>query len=90
MTRHTRFALLAFVAALLLGCSPPPPQDKEKAKELGRDTDQTVFDDLIQTEDKARGVENTMMQQKADTDAKIDAMTGGAQSDGAPNADADQ
>ena len=85
MTRHSRFSLLALGIALLLGCSPPPPQDKEEAEALGRDTDETVFGDLIQTQDRARGVEDTVMQQKADTDARIDAMSGAA-----PDADADQ
>jgi hypothetical protein len=85
MTVQTRFSLLALVAALLLGCSPPPPQGKEDAKAAGRDTEKTVFDDLIQTEDRARGVEDTLMKQKADTDASIDAMSGAA-----PDADADQ
>jgi len=85
MTRHSGFPLLVLGAALLVGCSPPPAQDKQEAEALGRDTDKTVFDDMIQTEDKARAVEDTLMQQKADTDAKIDAMSGAA-----PDADADQ
>ena len=63
MTVQARFSLLALLAALL-GCSPPPPQDKEEAEALGRDTDKTVFDDMIQTEDRARAVEGTLMQEK--------------------------
>jgi len=85
MTVQARFSLLALVAALLLGCSPPPPQDEEKAKALGRDTDKTVFDDMIQTEDRARAVEGTLMQQKKNTDAQIDSMT-----DAPPDDDAGQ
>jgi len=84
MTRLARLSLLALCAVVVGGCSPPPPQDKEKAAELGRDTDTTVFDDMIQTEDRARGVEDTLMQQKKNTDAAIEDMT----SDGnAPDAD---
>jgi hypothetical protein len=76
MHRQVRLTLLALCAIVLAGCSPPPPQDKEEAKELGRDTDDTVFDDMIQTEDRARGVEDTVMQQKRDTDSAIDQMSG--------------
>lgn len=39
--------------------------------------DETVFDDLIRTEDKARSVEGTVMQGKANTDAAIEAAEGG-------------
>jgi hypothetical protein len=76
MNRLARLILLACSALVLPGCSPPPPQDKEEARERGRDTDETVFDDMIQTEDRARGVEDTVMQQKADTDLAIDQMSG--------------
>ena len=76
MTRMARLSLLAVCFVALSGCSPPPPQDKEEAKELGRDTDDTVFDDMIQTEDRARGVEDTVMQQKQDADQAIDQMSG--------------
>jgi hypothetical protein len=76
MTRLARLSLLALSLVALCGCSPQPPQNKEEAKELGRDTDDTVFDDMIQTEDRARGVEDTVMQQKEDTDLAIDQMSG--------------
>ena len=78
MTRLARLSLLALCAAAVCGCSPPPPQDKEEAAELGRDTDATVFDDMIQTQDRARGVEDTMMEQKKNTDVAIDEMSGGS------------
>ena len=39
--------------------------------------DETVFDDLIRTEDKARSVEGTVMKSKANTDAAIEAAAGG-------------
>jgi hypothetical protein len=39
--------------------------------------DETVFDDMIRTEDKARSVEGTLMQGKANTDAAIEAAEGG-------------
>jgi hypothetical protein len=76
MNRLARLSLLACCLVALSGCSPPPPQDKEQARELGRDTDDTVFDDMIQTEDRARGVEDTVMQQKQATDEAIDQASG--------------
>jgi hypothetical protein len=76
MNRLARLTLLALCGVALSGCSPQQPQDKEEAQELGRDTDETVFDDMIQTEDRARGVEDTVMQQKQDTDLAIDQMSG--------------
>ena len=76
MTRLARLSLLALCAAVVCGCSPPPPQDKEEAAALGRDTDETIFDDMIQTQDRARGVEDTTMQQKKNMDAAIDDMSG--------------
>jgi hypothetical protein len=48
------------------------PQDEEAARELGRDTDKTVFDDMIQTQDKARAVEGVTLGHKADLDAAIE------------------
>ena len=84
MTRLAGLSLLALCAAVV-GCSPPPPQDKEEAAKLGRDTDTTVFDDMIQTEDRARGVEDTLMQQKKNTDAAIEDMT--SDDGNAPDAD---
>jgi hypothetical protein len=49
---------------------------KAEAKAKGRDTDVTVFDDMIQTQDRARGVEGTTMAAKAAADAAIDAQSG--------------
>ena len=76
---NTRAATTAVLLALAMtaGCgADQPPQDEAAARELGRDTDETVFDDMVQTEDRARGVEQTTMDSKAATDAAIDAQTG--------------
>ena len=49
---------MSLVLAVLAACGgPQAPQDEAEAEAKGRDTDETVFDDMIQTEDKARGVE---------------------------------
>ena len=76
----TTVVLLAL--ALAAGCgADQPPQDDAAARELGRDTDQTVLDDMIQTQDRARGVEQTTMDAKAATDAAIEAQTGDGEED---------
>ena len=80
----TRAATSAVLLALALtaGCgAEEPPQDDAAARELGRDTDQTVFDDMIQTQDRAKGVEQTTMDAKAATDAAIEAQTGDGEED---------
>jgi hypothetical protein len=80
----TRAATTAVLLALAMvaGCgTDEPPQDDAAARELGRDTDDTVFDDMIQTQDRARGVEQTTMDAKAATDAAIEAQTGDAEED---------
>ena len=61
----------------LVGCGgTPEPQDEEAARELGRGTDETVFDDMIQTQDKARAVEGVTLGHKADMDAAIESSEG--------------
>ena len=80
----TRAATSAVLLALALtaGCgAEEPPQDDAAARELGRDTDQTVFDDMIQTQDRSSGVEHTTMDAKAATDAAIEAQTGDGEED---------
>jgi hypothetical protein len=77
-----RIAGLALSGLVLLGLAAcggkPEPQDEEAARELGRDTDKTVFDDMIQTQDKARAVEGVTFAQKAAMDAAIESAEGGA------------
>ncbi len=81
MGTKARLAILGAALTLVASCGgEQAPVDKEAAKAKGRDTDATVFDDMIKTEDKARGVEATTMAAKAATDATIDQQT----ADGAP------
>jgi hypothetical protein len=72
-------ALLTLVAC---GASAPEPQDTAAddaaARELGRDTDKTVLDDMIQTQDRARAVEGVTMDAKRNLDDAIEAQSGGA------------
>jgi len=72
--------LVAAALAALLGCSAPAPDelDKEDAEALGRDTDETVFDDAIQTQDRARAVEDLTLGRKDDMDDAIERSEGEA------------
>jgi predicted small lipoprotein YifL len=80
-----RLPLAAFALSALVACGSPAPEpepkddaaDEAQARERGRDTDKTVLDDMIQTEDKARAVEGVTMDAKRDLDQAIDAQTGG-------------
>jgi hypothetical protein len=78
-----RLPLAAFALSTLVACGSAAPEPKDdaadeaQARELGRDTDKTVLDDMIQTEDKARAVEGVTMDAKRDLDQAIDAQTGG-------------
>ena len=67
----------------LVACSAPPPDepDEEEARALGRDTDETVFDDLIQTQDKARAVEGVTLGRKDELDQALEASEGDAPAD---------
>jgi hypothetical protein len=78
MRPAARLTLSALVLAMLAACGAPSShdeasaQDEEEARAKGRDTDETVFDDMIQTQDRARAVEGVTMDQKAAMDAAID------------------
>jgi hypothetical protein len=79
-----RLSCAAFALLALVACGSPAPAPKDaaaedaKARELGRDTDKTVLDDMIQTQDRARAVEGVTMDAKRNLDEAIDAQTGGA------------
>ena len=64
MTTFQRILLIATAATLLGACgsSPPPPPPP---------IEDTAFKDLKRAEDKARGVTDTVMQQKDSTDRQI-------------------
>ncbi len=62
------------LVALLAGCGAPPAGDGEgPAPEPGsQEAEETVFDDMIQTQDRARAVEGVLMDSKRDLDTAID------------------
>jgi PBP1b-binding outer membrane lipoprotein LpoB len=84
MLAANRLSLAAVAALLLVACGSPAPEPKDAvadeaaARELGRDTDKTVLDDMIQTQDRARAVEGVTMDAKRNLDEAVDAQTGGA------------
>jgi len=71
MRPAARLTLSALALVALAACGAPASQDKEAAREKGRDTDETVFDDMIQTQDRARAVEDLTLGRKAGIDAAI-------------------
>jgi predicted small lipoprotein YifL len=91
MSVVTRLPLAALALSTLAACGSPAPQPKDdaageaEARELGRDTDKTVLDDMIQTEDRARAVEGVTMDAKRNLDDAIDAQTGGASDESGGN-----
>ena len=75
--RHApRLTLACLLIMAVVACSPPEPQDKEAARAKGRDTDETVFDDMVQTQDKARAVEDLTLGRKAEMDSAIEQSEG--------------
>ncbi|HET7203714.1 MAG TPA: hypothetical protein VFI92_10150 [Steroidobacteraceae bacterium] len=66
-------ASLALLSVVACSAPAPEPQDEEEARALGRDTDETVFDDMIQTQDKARGVEDLTLGRKDELDQALEA-----------------
>ncbi len=83
MRPAARLTLSVFLMTTLVACGAPAPapQDKEAAREKGRDTDETVFDDMIQTQDRARAVEDVTLGRKAEMDAAIEQSEGDAAPD---------
>jgi hypothetical protein len=83
MPAVARLPLVALAFSLLVACGSPAPESPEDAgdeastREMDRDTEETVFDDMIETEDRARAVEDVTMDAKRNLDQAIDAQTGG-------------
>jgi len=83
MPAVARLPILLFAMLMLAACGSPPPEtaaDKAAAeaekRALGRDTDATVFDDMIQTQDKARAVEGLTLGRKGDLDQALEEQNG--------------
>jgi hypothetical protein len=79
MRKITRLTTTGLALVVLAACGAPVPEaaeDKEAAREKGRDTDETVFDDMIQTQDRARAVEDLTLGRKGELDAAIEQSEG--------------
>ena len=88
MRSAARLTLTALALATLAACGSPTPHDakdkeqaREEARAKGRDTDETVFDDMIQTQDRARAVEDLTLGRKGEMDAAIEQSEGDAAQD---------
>ena len=81
MRPAARLTLSALLLAMLAACGAPAPQDRQEARKQGRDTDETALDDMIQTQDRARAVEDVALGHKADVDAAVSASEGEAPPD---------
>jgi len=75
MNGIARLSLTGLLMVGLAGCG-APPADREAAEvapEPGsQEAEETVFDDMIQTQDRARAVEGVLMDSKRDLDTAID------------------
>jgi hypothetical protein len=74
MNRIARSLLTGLALAALLGCGAPPPEEQAgPPPEPGsQEAEETVFDDMIQTQDRARAVEGVLQDRKQDLDTAID------------------
>ena len=82
MPNAVRSSLAVCALFMLAACGGdvPAPEDEatqsaEQAEDeaLGRDTDATVLDDMIQTQDRARGVEDLTLGRKDNLDQALEA-----------------
>lgn len=78
MKSVARVTVAGLALTWLVACGSSEPQEAaEPAPDVQArqgTADETVFDDMIRTEDRARSVEDTVMQGKANTDAAIEAQ----------------
>lgn len=88
MNACTRLSLATIALFMLVACGGGAPgqddaageetEDAAAAADLGRDTDATVFDDMVQTQDRARAVEDVTLGNKQDLDQAIEESSGEA------------
>lgn len=76
MRTLARLTLTALVLSGLVACGAPAPQDKKEARDHGGDAEETVFDDTIRTQDRARAVEDLSLGRKSDLDEAIEKSEG--------------
>ncbi len=65
-----------FLLLMLVGCSSPDEPKTELENETATEDRETVFDPLVKSLDKAKAVEDIVMQQKRDMDAALKRLEG--------------
>jgi hypothetical protein len=88
MNSRARLTAVGLALTSLVACGAPTPhapKDQEAADAAAaadpNSNEKTVFDDLVQTQDRARAVEGVVMDGKARTDAAIEAAQGDGSGD---------
>lgn len=86
MNLRFRLAATGLALAILAACGAPTPHPRDDADvkapdSTGGSADETVFDDLIQTKDRARAVEGVLQEGKASTDKAIEESESGGSGD---------
>ena len=72
MRRAARLTLTGLALVALAACDAPPPREAAEAEVEAGEQETTVFDDTIQTQDRARAVEDLTLGRKSELDAAID------------------
>ena len=71
MRRLAILTLAAFVLPGIVACGDPTPHAKKDSDAADREVEETVFDDTIQTQDRARAVEDLTLGRKSDLDEAL-------------------
>jgi len=71
MRTLARLTLTALALSGLVACGGATPHEKKSTGEKDRDAEETVFDDTIQTQDRARAVEDLTLGRKSDLDEAL-------------------
>ena len=62
MRRAARLTLTGLALVALAACDAPPPREAAEAEVEAGEQETTVFDDTIQTQDRARAVEDLTLE----------------------------
>jgi hypothetical protein len=76
MTRRLRLGTILIAGCFLAACGSAGDDEERKPQPPVEDT---AFGDMVGTMDKARGVEDTTMQHKQDTDKAIEQLDGASE-----------
>jgi hypothetical protein len=77
MRTLARLTLTALALSGLVACgAQAPPDDEAETRAQDSDAEETVFDDMIQTQDRARAVEDLTLGRKSDLDEALEQAEG--------------